>query len=99
QHLTEIISAWTASAIMFTIFMGITSITYKIDMTGYPSFLGELLTTNILAASVMCFIAYAIAVLTFRRALDPDNFVIPIESSIADAVTTVFLFAALTMFK
>ena len=98
RHLTEVFSAWTASATMFVIYMGITSVSYKIDTAGYPSFLAELLTTNVLAAFVMAFIAYAIAILTFRRALDPDNFVIPIESSIADAVTTIFLFVVLAIF-
>lgn len=99
DHLTQILSAWTASAIMFTIYMGIASVGYNVDSGGYSSFFAELLTTNILAASVMACIAYAIAILTFRHALDPDNFVIPIESSIADAVTTIFLFVALKLFS
>jgi len=36
-----------------------------------------------------------VAVLTFQRGLDPDNFVIPIESSLADGITTISLLAAL----
>jgi cation transporter-like permease len=36
-----------------------------------------------------------VAILTFKKGLDPDNFVIPIESSIADSVTTVALLAAI----
>jgi len=99
RHMTQILSAWAASMIMFTIYTGITSASYNIDSAELSSFLAELLTTNILAASVMACIAYAIAILTFRRALDPDNYVIPIESSIADAVTTIFLFVALGLFS
>jgi cation transporter-like permease len=56
----------------------------------------QLLATNFLAVSAMAIIAYAIAISTYRRGLDPDNFVIPIESALADSITTLSLFIALT---
>jgi len=37
---------------------------------------------------VMAIISYSIAILTFKHGLDPDNFVNPLESSIADVVAT-----------
>jgi cation transporter-like permease len=50
-----------------------------------------------MAASLIILIAYTTAILTFKRGLDPDNFVIPIESSLADSLTTISLFAALSL--
>ena len=45
----------------------------------------------------MTVVALVVAILTFRMGLDPDNFVNPIESSLADAVTTGSLLLALTL--
>jgi cation transporter-like permease len=45
----------------------------------------------------MIFIAYSIAIFTYRRGLNPDNFVIPIESSLADTVTTAAILVALAL--
>jgi len=36
-----------------------------------------------------------VAILTYRRGWDSDNFVIPIESSLADSITTISLLLAL----
>lgn len=52
--------------------------------------------SGILATLLMMSIALVVAILTFRMGLDPDNFVNPIESSLADAVTTGSLLLALT---
>lgn len=97
RHTVEILNAWTSSVIMYVLYTSIAAIAYELSITASLTFLAQVLVTNILAASLMAFIAYATAILTFRRALNPDNFVIPIESSIADAVTTIFLFATLTI--
>ena len=51
-------------------------------------FTAQLLTTNFFAVTIMLFVAYAVAIYTFRRGWNPDNFVIPVESSLADTVTT-----------
>jgi cation transporter-like permease len=60
-------------------------------------FTGQLLTTNVVAVAVMLFVAYAVAISTFRRGLNPDNFVIPVESSLADTVTTAAALLALAL--
>lgn len=95
NHLYEIFGAWSSSIIMFTLYSGIVSL-YLGFSSGTPmKFLTVLLSTNLLASAVMIFFAYATAILTFRLALNPDNFVIPIESSVADTVTTISLFLSL----
>jgi len=58
-----------------------------------------LLSLNILAAPIMATISYGLAVLTFRNGLDPDNFVIPCESSLSDSVTTACLLLVLFFFR
>lgn len=92
QHLAEICGAWIASTIMFAIYSMISSTLYGIKPL---KFTAQILATNILAASPMIFIAYAVAIFTYRRGWDPDNFVIPMESSLADSITTISLFIAL----
>ncbi len=53
--------------------------------------------SGILSTLAITVIALVVAILTFRMGLDPDNFVNPIESSLADAVTTGSLLLALTL--
>jgi mgtE-like transporter len=98
NHRTEIFGAWAASLIMFTAY-SVLSLTIQGVLT-LPTFLRHtalLLTTNLLAGSSIIIISYIVAILTFQRGLDPDNFVIPIESSLADGITTISLLAALIL--
>jgi mgtE-like transporter len=53
---------------------------------------------NILAGPIMATVSYSLAVVTFRNGLDPDNFVIPCESSLSDSVTTGCLLLVLYIF-
>lgn len=98
QHLTEIGGAWIASMVMFTVY-SLTSFFTQVATTasGFVGLLTQLLTTNVLAVSLIVVVAYAVAVLAYRRGWDPDNFVIPLESSMADIVTTASLLVALTV--
>ena len=56
--------------------------------------IGTTLSSSILIIIFSQFVAYA----SWRRGLNPDNFVIPIESSVADVLTTLFLYAILKFF-
>jgi len=98
QHLNEIGGSWIASIAMFTLYSITSSFTSETTtLSNSLKFATQLLTTNILAVSAMVIIAYAVAISTYRRGLDPDNFVIPIESSLADSITTLSLLIALTV--
>jgi len=98
KHLTEIGGAWMASLVMFTIYSMISFLTRRITaLDDLMRFMAQLLVTNILAVSSIVIISYAVAIFTYRRGWDPDNFVIPIESSLADGITTISLLIALTM--
>ena len=97
QHSTQIGGAWTASLAMFTLYSIISSLMQGVPMLKLLRFTAILHATNILAASCMILIAYAVGILTYRRGWDPDNFVIPIESSLADTITTISLFTVLNV--
>ncbi len=96
NHKIQIAAVWTASIIVSVILAVISSIIrVPIGSLGAMTFVFVILTTNLLSAFSLILIAFGVAVLTFHRGLDPDNFVIPIESSLADAVTTTFLLFSL----
>jgi mgtE-like transporter len=98
QHLNEVAGAWLASMVMFIVYGVVSSVMSGAETLGEMTmFVGQLLITNIVAVSLMVFIAYAVAIFTFRRGWNPDNFVIPIESSLADTITTAAVLAALSL--
>ncbi len=83
---------------MFTLYSIISSAASGTTaLSGLLKFLAQLLTANILSVSAMVIVAYAVAISTYNRGLDPDNFVIPIESSLADSMMTISLLTALTV--
>jgi len=98
QHVNEIGGAWFASIIMFVVYAILSSLISGASTLGdLLTFIGQLTVTNVFAVSIMIVIAYAIAIFTFRRGWNPDNFVIPIESSLADTITTVGVIVALVL--
>jgi mgtE-like transporter len=98
NHATQIFGAWTAAIVVFVFFSA-----SSLFMNGmfapfaFLRFTSLLLTTNIIAVTAIVLISHAVAILTFQKGLDPDNFVIPIESSLADSITTTALLAALSL--
>ncbi len=98
SHADEIGGAWLASIAMFVFYVILSSFGGGVKtIWDMIKFALQLLTINLLAVSVMVFIAYAVAIFTFRRGWNPDNFVIPIESSLADTITTVAALVSLAL--
>lgn len=95
SHWVEIGSSWAASLIMFVLYALTSSAVYGIWM--FPGLLAEALTTNFLVVPIIIVISFATAIITRRRGLDPDNFIIPIETSISDGLTTIGLLVAITI--
>jgi mgtE-like transporter len=96
NHATQIFGAWAASITMFVFFSALSlSINSILTPSTFLGFTFILLTSNVIAITAMVLISYAVSILTFQRGLDPDNFVIPIESSLADGVTSIALLVAL----
>jgi len=96
NHAKNIFSAWTASLALFAVlgFLSL-SLNHIFSLQGIYSLLLILFISNIIAFSAIAILSYAISILTFKRGLDPDNFVIPISSCLADSITTIALLIAL----
>jgi mgtE-like transporter len=96
DHSVEIFSAWTASLIMYCIYAVLAlNIQGIFTIQNLLSFTVLLLIANVIAVSCIILISYAVAILTYQRGLDPDNFEIPIESSLADSITSIALLTAI----
>ena len=91
-HSNQIFGVWGASLIVFLVLAFISTLYEKVGALPLLRNTILLSVTNIFSVAVMVYVVFSIAVLTFRRGLNPDNFVIPIESSLADTITTFFLF-------
>jgi len=91
-HAREVAAAWSASACMFTAFAFLSA--SATSLGNLPSLLAVFLLTNALAVGSVVLLALGSSILTYKYGLDPDNFVIPIESSAADAITTLSLLLA-----
>jgi mgtE-like transporter len=98
NHAKNIFSAWTASLLLFAV-LGFLSLAINgmLSLQGITNLLLILFVSNVIAFTVIVILSYAISILTFKRGLDPDNFVIPVESSLADSITTIALFVALLL--
>lgn len=98
NHAKNIFSAWTASLLLFMV-VGLTAVAINgmFSLQEVSNLLLILLVTNVIAFSAIVVSSFAVSILTFKRGLDPDNFVIPLQSSLADALTTIALFAALLL--
>ena len=96
NHITQILGAWTASMAIFASFSALSLlINNMFTLYTFLEFTSLLLTTNIIAVSAIILISYGVSILAFQKGLDPDNFVIPIESVLADSITSVALLVVL----
>jgi len=96
SYVVEISSAWAASITLFILYSIISCIVTGITVrTQVMRFVSQLLITNMLAVSLITSLSFLIAVFTYKRGWDPDNFVIPLESALADGITTFALLIAL----
>ncbi|MEM2110750.1 MAG: magnesium transporter [Candidatus Bathyarchaeia archaeon] len=98
NHATQIFSSWTASIIMFISLSALSLfINGLFSLSKFIGFTFQLLTANIIAVTLIVLISFAVSILTFKKGLDPDNFVIPIESSLADSITSIALLIVLML--
>jgi mgtE-like transporter len=101
KNLTKnITSAWTASLLISTVLALISlAINRVFPLSSALNFMVIIWLSNIIAVIGIVLLSYAIAILTFRRGLNPDNFVIPIETSIAIIVTSSALLLVLFLIR
>ncbi len=96
HHTTQIFSAWVTSVLYFVL-LGFLSLSINgiFSPFGFFNLVSLLLVANVIAVAAIILVSYLISILTFQKGLDPDNFVIPIESSFADSMTSIALLVAL----
>jgi mgtE-like transporter len=83
---------------MFFVLAGLSPIVNgTLSLSTFSNILTILLIANVIAVSGIILLSYGISILTFQRGLDPDNFVIPLESSFADSLMSIALLAALVL--
>ena len=96
SHAKNIFSAWSASLMVFVILTVLSlAINGLFSLSSFLNLIFVLLIANVIAVAAIVLLSYSISILTFKRGLDPDNFVIPIESSFADSITSIALLMAL----
>ncbi|MEM2464888.1 MAG: magnesium transporter [Candidatus Bathyarchaeia archaeon] len=94
----HILGSWLSSLIILTT-LSATSLVLNglFETTHFAWLTSILIIVDIIAVSLILCISFLVSILTFKRSLDPDNFVIPIESSLADSITTLSLLLALLL--
>ena len=96
NHAPQILGAWAASVVAFiplsaaSLFL---TCTFGLLAFGFLALV--LLVTNAFAIVAITLISYAFAILTFKKGLDPDHLVIPIESALAATIASTALLVAL----
>jgi mgtE-like transporter len=98
NHSKNIFSAWSTSLVLFAV-LGLLSLALNdmFSLQEISSLLLILFVSNMIAFGAIAVLSYAISILTFKRGLDPDNFVLPVGSCLADSITTIALFVALIL--
>jgi mgtE-like transporter len=98
HHLRTVISTWLASILVFFVLAFLSLFLNGVfSLSTFANFLGVLLVANVLAVAGITLLSYGLSIMTFQKGLDPDNFVIPIEISLADTLVSIALLAALVL--
>jgi mgtE-like transporter len=96
NHAKNISSAWSASLLIFTVLALISlAINRVFLLSSVLNFMVIIWLSNIIAVIGIVILSYGISIVTFRRGLNPENFVIPIETSFATIITSTALLVAL----
>ena len=89
-HLNEISYAWIGSLTLFTVYALISGSAY--GSSNLPSLLAVAWLTNLLVIPLIAIVSFGVGIITYKKGLNPDNFVIPFETSLADGITTGVLY-------
>ena len=97
SHLTrqikDLAQLWLSSTIYYIVYGFIAYLPGR----NFFSFLLPLASFNLIFP-VMIAVSFLVAILTFKRGLDPDNFVIPLETALTDTLLTLTLTSLIILF-
>jgi mgtE-like transporter len=98
NHAKNIASAWVASLLIFTILALISLFFNQVfTFSSVLNFIGIIWVSNIIAVIGIVILSYGVAIVTFKKGLNPENFVIPVETSVATIITSAALLIALQL--
>ncbi|RLE65476.1 MAG: hypothetical protein DRJ47_05150 [Thermoprotei archaeon] len=89
----EVAGCWTASLTIFTL-MSVTAVVFTGNHATFGTLTQITVTSNLISVPLIISLSYIIAIKTYKKGLDPDNFVNPIESTLADMITTSAIYLA-----
>jgi mgtE-like transporter len=96
NHGRNIASAWLASFVIFFILASISLAANRVpSISNAAGFIAIIWLSNVIAVVGIVIVSYGIAIMTFRKGLNPENFVIPLETSVAAIITSAALLIAL----
>lgn len=100
HHARTVVSAWAASIVVFIAIAFLAPVINGVFLLStFVNLLEVLLLANVLAVVATVLLSYGLSIVTFQKSLDPDNFVIPLLSALADTLVTVALLAALILVR
>jgi cation transporter-like permease len=98
NHAKNITSAWLASFLVFIILaLSSLAINHVSSLSGIIDLIALILASNVIALIGIVIVSYGIAILAFRRGSNPENFVIPLETSFAILITSTVLLVTLLL--
>jgi mgtE-like transporter len=96
NHLKNVFSAWSSSLVMFAILAALALVLNGVfSFTSYANLALILVISNVVSTTAIVLVTFFVSLITFRRGLDPDSFVIPLMTAIADSIATAALLIAL----
>ena len=98
NHAENITSAWLGSFLIFIILaLSSLAINRVSSLSGIIGLIALILVSNIIAVIGIIIVSYGVAILAFRRGLNSENFVIPLETSFAILIMTAALLVTLLL--
>jgi len=98
DHAKNITSAWLASFLIFIILaLSSLAINRVISLPNTVNVIAIVSVSNVIAVTGIVLVSFGIAILTFRRGLNPENFVIPLETSFATIIMSTALLVTLLL--
>ncbi|MGV9170745.1 MAG: magnesium transporter [Promethearchaeia archaeon] len=92
SNLSDIACTWLASVTMFVGYGLISAQIFRLfHSTIFLVLLVQLILANVISVSIILLFSSVLTLWTFKRGLDPDNFINPILSAVSDGITSLSL--------
>ena len=98
NHAKNVTTAWLGSFLIFVI-LALSSLAINLvsSLSGIIGLIALILVSNVIAVIGIVIVSYGVAILAFRRGLNLENFVTPLETSFAILITSAALLLTLIL--